>query len=1110
MKLNDEIAREQAVNLLDSSLFIEAGAGTGKSTTLVNRIVATIERQDPMITIDQIAAITFTQRAGAELRNKLREGLESAVAKNPGNDNLRAALANLDGARVGTIHSLAQTILREQAISARIPLGFEVGADSDAKAARTTRSKSSVEAFLAQIGPESRETLWAYGVSISQLRNLFSEIDQNASRLTDSAFEVSRVETENLRENLLTNLQEFWSNSQKLNTDSDDNLFINMLEVIPPLIEIIERADPGEMLTKWKGCLKQGKPEIPTLGGGGSKKNWNGNDPKNIRAEFKEFSAAFGAFLFSPASHIIREGLPAVWQALRTVREERLSAGELEYDDLMSLTAELLERDASVREYVHNQLAVVMVDEFQDTDPLQWRIVRLITSDPSSNPTDGEYSPLPGRLVVVGDPKQAIYSFRGADIDTYVSALRKFDNPETSFGEVLSLTTNFRSVAPVIEKVNQVFGAAMAEGTRLQVSYRDLDSFHNPSAPNPGPALQVIRDPESESESGTKKMKEYNPNEMESKQLAFAISTAIKDTWQITAVTSPRTREFTRAARYSDITILYPTRTGTPSLLDSLDDYAIPYRSADAGLVYSRPVILGLKAALTTAVENMADLNLWFALKSPLFGCTDPELMEYRLSGNSWFGAKDEQLGVVPDSLRILNRLRSRTAGSTPVQLIDFLLDESRILEYLPRTHRGNFDADCIRMVKAHAQEWQDQGGAGLYEYLQWLDSVLADSTKTSLPEPDDQRDNAVRLMTIHQAKGLEFPIVVLSGMSREVPSNDPTMGITSQDHFEFKISAGKETAGYSTWAEEEYAPRSRAERIRLMYVALTRAQDHLILSLAGDSKAINKDGTRAKSPRFSELLIDSIPPRPEDITLIPDNPNPTQKPDSVLLEPLDPTWSIEIDGIRASTNTRWVSSPSGEGALALGLESIPTSVTTSSPVPDETLTPVTKTQSAEREMRDGTAIGQSVHRSLDTLIHIDAPTPQTISEVCAQIAAEEEALTYIKLITNMVNQALTSDTVQTAIASGQFWSEMYVAAPVEHARVKVVDGLIDLTYRDGNGIHIIDYKTDQVIDELSMQHYREQLFSYAELIRRATGEDNVTTELLHLTHSSCKKIEIK
>ncbi len=1097
MTLEDAKDRQLAQESLDSSLFIEAGAGTGKSTTLVDRIIATIQRPEPTIEIADIAAITFTQRAGAELRNKLREGLTAALINEPENTRIQTALENLDAARVGTIHSLAQNILREHAISAGIPIGFEVASDSDSAAALQSRARVSVEKFLNSLSEPSKQILRGYGISLADLRKLMTEVDKQSMRLSDAAFEVNDTGTAQQQAELLAELESFGRKIEDEVLDKEDKLFVKLEGILPRLIDLVRGANLAEMAQTFVDMSKKTELAMPPLGNNGSAKNWSDTPPKEIRAEFRDFLDQYVNFLFAPCEAVIREGLQAVRESLKRARNERAKNGQLEYDDLMSLTAELLESNTQVRNYVHGQFKVVMVDEFQDTDPLQWRIVRMITADPS----DVLHRPLPGRLVVVGDPKQAIYSFRGADIDTYQETLEQFTPDGEDLGKIVTLTTNFRSVAPVIEVVNNIFSTAMADTIDKQVPYCHLVAAHTPTAPNPGPAILVVRDPQLDLDPDGKPRKKYSSREMEPKQLAFAITTAIADKWLITKPNDSRGRDYGPAAHYSDITILYPSRTGVPALLDALDDYAIPYRSADAGLVYDRPVILGLKAALTTAVENQADLNLWLALKSPLFGCSDTDLLQHRLAGLPWYATEEAPAGIVQDSLETLKSLRNRSTRETPVELIDFLLDRTRILEVLPKSVRGNFEADCIRMVKAHAQAWQDQGGVGLYEYLKWIEAVLKDSTKTSLPEPDDREDNAVRLMTIHQAKGLEFPIVVLSGMAIKVNTIKATVGTLSASEFEFTFSGAKTSRGYSSWYDNESVPRKRAELIRLMYVALTRSQDHVILSLAGETNRFKKDGELQKLLPYSDLLCDFVPPSDTDITIIPDNPIHLQARPKGLLPPLDPTWIEGLTNIRESTKTRWVSSPSGEGAQALIIELTEPST--------ETDQVEAKTEPVERQMRDGTAIGQSVHRSLDVLIHDTNPTAERIQVVCTQIAAEEEASSHPDLIVAMVQHGLNSDTVKVAITSGEFWSEMYVAAPVEHDSVQVVDGLIDLTYRDANGLHIIDYKTDQVITDDTMKHYRKQLLSYAELVKRATGTAQVSAQILHLTAVGSAVIQI-
>ena len=159
--------------------------------------------------------------------------------------------------------------------------------------------------------------------------------------------------------------------------------------------------------------------------------------------------------------------------------------------------------------------------------------------------------------------------------------------------------------------------------------------------------------------------------------------------------------------------------------------------------------------------------------------------------------------------------------------------------------------------------------------------------------------------------------------------------------------------------------------------------------------------------------------------------------------------------------------------------------------------------------MRDGSAIGQSVHRSLDILVRETEPLPERIHQVCNEMAAEEDAFAHLETIVAMTNMALNSNVVAQARAAGSMWTELYLAAPVDEGSVKVVDGLADLVYRDDSGIHIIDYKTDASIGEHNLPHYREQLAAYAELMRRGTGEERITASVLHLTQTSAELISI-
>jgi ATP-dependent exoDNAse (exonuclease V) beta subunit len=435
---------------------------------------------------------------------------------------------------------------------------------------------------------------------------------------------------------------------------------------------------------------------------------------------------------------------------------------------------------------------------------------------------------------------------------------------------------------------------------------------------------------------------------------------------------------------------------------------------------------------------------------------------------------------------------------------MDDIIAATRIFEALPFTNRGNFEADCLRMFRAHAQQWQDQGGVGLHEYLQWVDSVVENGHRTALPEPDDREDNAVRLMTTFQAKGLEFPIVALAGMSHASGSHDPMLGITGPNRFEFRLSKLQMSSGYPRWYEDEYQPRKRAEDTRIMYVAFTRARDHLIISLAGERISFRKkDGQLKKKPSYASLLWPSMDPADTDVTVIPTEIEPISLPDLDPFTVLETEWLNTIDDIREASAQKWVASPSGLGAIALGVD------VTAEVIDDQLVDQHEVSVDPARGLRNGSALGQSVHRALDVLVRETSPSPQRVDDVCQEMAEQEEVMAHIETVIAMVNAALSCETIAQARAADGLWTELYVAAPVEHEHVKVVDGLVDLVYRDDLGIHIIDYKTDASIGDHNLPHYREQLSAYAEMMRRSTGEDRITAAVLHLTETSAELIPI-
>ena len=1102
-ELRDQDARTAASSLLSESAFIEAGAGTGKSTTLVERILNTLTGPGAL-PITSIAAITFTDRAGAELRHRLREKVTKRLAK--GTDSpadrqlLSTALQDLDAAVIGTIHSFAQRILRTHALSARLPLAFAPATGADAADDERSRVRSAIEHVQASLDSGALSLLAAYSLAPVDLLEVLQRLDAQGLRLHDAAFSQGGADLDDLCAAAADEFESFLLGARADCGDPADRLMVAFEERIPPIITVLRHADPAELAACW--AATKGTHPVFKLGNVGAAPAWGPGGAKARRDLLKELIPAFEACMLAPLENAMRAAFAAAWPVMRQHREDRTRSGVVTFDELLSRARDLIRDDRECRALVHAAYPVVLVDEFQDTDPVQWELIRLITADP----LDPRGQPLPGRLIVVGDPKQAIYSFRGADIDTYTGALAGFEPGVGALGRVFELTTNFRSVAPVIEWVNRVFAAAMS-GSPAQVTYRDLDVRHRPRAAEPGPAVTVLRDPEQPpKDDGSRATGVVDSTRLEPRLVAQAIGRAVNDRWLITEPQPGDTRDYTRAATFSDIAVLYPARTGVPALLEAMDEAGVPYRSGDAGLVFQRPVVQGLLAALAVIGDPAAELDLWAALKSPVFGCTDLDLLRHRRAGGLWRLAQQAEgtdgaplTGPVADALHLLHGLRDTLETLQPVAVIDRLLTLTRIMEALAFSPRGAFDADCVRMLRAHSQQFQDEGGIGLPDYLVAAAEAQSDAGRSSLPEPDVRDDNAVRLMTIHQAKGLEFPIVVLAAMANNIYDPSPAIGIAGPERFEFRITKDLKSVGYDEWDEGERKPRSAAERVRLHYVACTRARDHLIVSLCGEH------GTN-KRPH-SSLLWSAVPRDPSDFTAVDEVPVPIAPIAPTPVTPLPHDWSEQVARVRARSRVPFIAAPSGDAAAFLGLPIPPAAPTrrrpTDGPVPFET------TVAAEtRTARDGRPLGRAVHAALDTIVGIGAHTTEGEQEAACLRAAQDEGVA-VEGVAALVRVAIASPLMAQALAAPRRWSELYLAAPVDNEGVRLVEGFADLVFEGPGGLVLVDYKTDDSIGDETRQHYAEQLASYAALVERATSAKVASRRILHLAAGGASEFEV-
>ena len=499
--LNDAAARERIRRDLGDTLFVEAGAGSGKTTALVDRVVALVTTG--AAELREIAAITFTEKAGTELRDRVRRELQQVSTDVTDPDILarcRLALDQLDGAAIGTLHSYALRLLSENPIEAGLPPRVEVLDEVSSGVEFDRRWSAFREELLADRDLERTILLLlGTGVKVEALDALARAFEVNwdlvAERVPDSAPEPPSLPA--MLAPIFAEIDAVCDERADCR-DPGDKLLERLDRVAEHVAWLRSVTDEFALLDAL-GENAARKPPSFKVGGTGSKHNWP--DIDMLRARIREV----GDRLDDVGNQVGQACAARLGAAIRrfTLRaaEERRAAGQLEFHDLLVLARQLLrdpEQGPIVRARLHQRYTRLLLDEFQDTDPIQIELaVRIAAADPNdaalATTPWNEVAVAPGHLFVVGDPKQSIYRFRRADIATFLDARTRFGK---EVGALVELTSNFRSTEPVIVWVNHVFDRLMSETPDVDVpvpsqpDYVTLDATR--SAPPTGPPVAVV------------------------------------------------------------------------------------------------------------------------------------------------------------------------------------------------------------------------------------------------------------------------------------------------------------------------------------------------------------------------------------------------------------------------------------------------------------------------------------------------------------------------------------------------------------------------------------------------------------------------------------------
>lgn len=901
----DQAERDRAI-ASPRNLAVTAGAGTGKTTLLVDKILHRVLQDN--VKIERILALTFTEKAANEMRHRLRIALRQ-----------RDRLEGLEKAEIGTIHGFCSHLLREYPLEAGVAPDVEV---DDGTIFRRRFDEAWPKWLDRELGPGARRP------------KLWKEV---------------------LREVKLGDLCELARGLASFSVPDT------------------RRAGGPAKLAEYVAHYAAKVPKLAAALAG------KAEPQKTIKGAVENTALRLAKDVARIDEALIDKALGLVDGFAKEFRGEFLRAGYVTFDGILMLVHKLLENKTfkNVLETLRDRYQCILVDEFQDTDPVQGEIIRKIASDEKGRL-------VPGKLFIVGDPKQSIYSFRGADIIAFQGVVGQILGEG---GEPVVLRTNFRSHGKILDLVNATFSRVIQKNGDLQPKYEPIEPAADSVQKYPDPTIEAILiEDASAGES----------REMEAEEVAD---------WILAHGDIPK----------KEIAILLRSLVDVGTYLEALRAKNIPYVVEGEKYFYGTSEVIDF-VNLLRAVANPHDrLAVVGVLRSPYGGATDQQIYENRKS-------LDYRTSSAWPVFGYLRRWHEESGRAGVRELMDRIFEEISALEIAQAGYHGEQAVANLLKLRAKAAELEAKAGCTLREFLDAAMAAVRDLEEEGESPLADEALDAVRILSIHRAKGLEYPVVILPDLhrakqGRQIPVlrydwPGGTLGVKLGD----AMNAGAAALGH---LDRE---REREEWRRLLYVAVTRAREQLVLLGSAGAKEESFLGlllpdleARAKITR-KKYVRPPFRPRPETTAKkIPD------------WAPFAAKWRDRTQ--RAELPDRFTS-PSKLEEAAEG------------EVADRALyiseSPATPSRASE--------IGVLCHSVLEHLDFKKPAVPDGIDPEAAEILAK------------FFKSAPFKELAKAEIIAREL--------PFVLPRGKqIVQGVIDVVYRSGGKTWVGDYKTDKLLE---------------------------------------------
>lgn len=837
----------EAITTVGASLCVDAAAGSGKTSVLVERILHIIDQR--LADLDQIVAITFTDNAASEMKDRLRrECRRRAPQDDPQAMSFwRDIERRVETARISTIHGFCARLLRENALALGLDPDFTVLSEPESLLLRNQAITDGLNELLDQGEPAALRVVAEYG--LRDVRVMLEHMLKEAVSLMRLGRELPFDDPGQLHERFIALAQECFE--RRLRDFAHSRETREALEELRTFEGRCKQAkDPREKLrlvmigslqSIIDGALAPHEMEerlrrIQEVEVKGHKKaNWESPDcverlkslQDGVKGKVKALLEFCGDDVMASACAAMTCDAFKVFRHLeayhRQLREDRYG---LNFDDLIHMTLDALENHQEVRRRTAQDMRFLLIDEFQDTDSIQYQIATLLCNERGGP-----------QLFIVGDAKQSIYFFRGAEVEVFAKARR-------TARQTITLATNFRSLPDVIAFINDFFSRSRLLKA-VESPYSPMTAHREPCSQS---RIEFLIPPPLEKAL----MADYRSQE------ANMVAARIADMCgggEGAVFVQDATGQGMRKADYSDVAILLRSLTGVYQYERSLREWGIPYTLIAGSGFYMRTEVVDMRNLLALIANPRDEVALLGFLRSPMAGMSDDALVQLKghdtlasafHSGKSVEDAKDRR--ALERGREILRILRDHAELPLP-ELVRLAVDLTGYEAILLDQFLGTQKASNVRKLLDLAYSFSGERTPRVRDFVRYLDEVTAREIREGEASLSSESLGTVTIMTVHKAKGLEFPIVFLPDQSRSKRQNDSLpiavdrrLGMVAKVADADGKLVGSALHGHITRLRSE---REFEEEARILYVGMTRARDWLILSGAPDPK---------KSTSFSEF----------------------------------------------------------------------------------------------------------------------------------------------------------------------------------------------------------------------------------------------------------------